>query len=201
MSPPDPLTRALLPVLLHKLGNATQLLTGLNAMLSLEGGEELFARRSPDLSRCALNLNELGWALAVVGSGAGGDLLLERREPRGLSILLGLVGEACRRGGGVRIQPPADVPALAPGTLSGWELPWAAASLLLAAGEECDAERLEWSLEPCDSGGWRMTLPGGQGLAACAGRVLPLLPGAEWSIDGGLGVLRLPATWLRSTGE
>ena len=46
MSAPDPLTRALLPVLIHKLGNATQLLTGMNAMLALDGGHEHFDRHA-----------------------------------------------------------------------------------------------------------------------------------------------------------
>jgi len=198
MTTPDPLTRALLPVLLHKLGNATQLLTGLNAMLALEGGEDMFAEHAPDLSPCALTLNELGWALAVVASGGGADLLLERREPRGLAILLPLVSGAARRAGGARVSVPSDLPHLAPDALSGWELPWACASLVLASAEEREGGHLEWSLEPCASGDWRLALPSGPALDARAQDVLERLPGAEWSLDAGLGVLRLPAAWLVS---
>lgn len=198
MTTPDPLTSALLPVLLHKLGNATQLLTGMNAMLTLDGGEELFAQHTPDLAGCAVTLNQLGWALAVVASGSGADLLLDRREPRGLPILLSVVSDAARRTGGARVTVPEDLPDLAPAALSGWELPWGIAALLLAAAQESEREHLDWTLEPCATGAWRLALPTSAAVDARARQVLERLPGAEWSLDAGLGLLRLPAAWLVS---
>jgi hypothetical protein len=194
---PDHLARKLLPVLLHKLANATQLLTGLNAMLSIEGGEELFSERSEDLSRCSRDVSELGWALAVVGSGNGAELLLARRDPQGLRILLGLVSDASRRANGARLTLPDDLPTLTPGALDGWQLPWAIASLLLAAGEQSDRKRLEWTLAPSSPEGWRLTVDGGDGLRARGMEIVQQLPGAEWSWLSDQGRLDLPGPWLK----
>ncbi len=192
----DPLARALLPIILHKLANATQLLSGMNAMLGLEGGDELFNARASDLSRCSLDLNRLGWALAVVASGSGADLLLSRREPRGLETLLGLVGDACRREGCAGISLPEPLPRLTPGALSGWELPWALASLLLAAAEEQGSGTLQWSLEPVGEAGWELRLGESEGLAERARQVLPHLQGAQWHCADGRACLQMPAAWL-----
>ena len=95
----EPLGRALLPVVLHKLNNATQLLTGLNALLALEGGEVTLEARGDDLAAVSRTVDELGWLVAVVASGSGADLLLERREPRGLEIVSRYVAKAARRAG------------------------------------------------------------------------------------------------------
>lgn len=198
MSAPDPLTRALLPVLIHKLGNATQLLTGLNAMLAIDGGEELFEKHTPDLSRCALSLNELGWALATLGTAAGGELLMDRRDPKGLKTLVDLVCDHSRRQPGGRIHPPSCPPLLTNEALSGWEVPWAICSLLLAGGSDCTEESLQWSLALTDSGQWELCLPAGDAVQASAPSILTKIPGAEWALDAGSGVLSMPGPWLRS---
>lgn len=192
---PDHLARSLLPVLLHKLANATQLLTGMNAMLNLEGGEQLFAERSGDLARCSSNVVELGWALAVVASGNGAELLLARRDPRGLRIVLELVADASRRGEGARLNLGEDLPHLTPATLDGWQLPWAIASLLLAACQDGDGGSLDWRLTQ-EGEPWCLTVAGESGLRARAEQVIDQLPGAEWSWDDGQGRLRIPAGWL-----
>lgn len=196
----DPLAAALLPVLLHRLGNATQLLTGMNAMLGVEGGEELFARRAGDLAECSARVHELGWALAVLGSGVGADLLLERREPRGLAILIELVGDACRRSGAARVEAPRELPRLTPRALNGWELPWVVAALVQAAAREARGPRLEWDLTEAEDGSWRLSVAGGPALGARAEELVGLLPGAGWSQAEGRGELRLPAEWLRAPG-
>ena len=41
----DPLVAQLLPVVVHEVNNATQLLVGLKAMLQIPGGDALFAAR------------------------------------------------------------------------------------------------------------------------------------------------------------
>ena len=86
----DPLGAALLPVLLHRLGNAGQLLSALRSVLGLEGGERALHERADDLATTAREVEELGWALAALASASGADLLLARREPRGADILLDL---------------------------------------------------------------------------------------------------------------
>ncbi len=206
MTAPDPLARALLPALIHKLGNATQLLTGLNAMLALDGGEELFAGRSSDLARCSGDVRDLGWALAVVASGSGSNLLLDRREPRGLEIILPLLGEASRRARGVRVSLPTPLPELTPATLSGWELPWGIASLLLAGTEDAGGDRLDWSLAPIDSANgscahWCLTVAGGEVLTARAESVLDRLPAIEASHESERLVVRMPPEWLRGVSR
>lgn len=195
----DPLAEALLPVLVHKLGNATQLLTGLNAMLQLDGGEELFQSRSNDLSRCSITLNDLGWAMAVVGSGAGGDLLMARRDPNGLSTLVGLVGEALRREDRTQLTVPSDLPRLANEVLSGWELPWAIASALLIAGRE-SGDRVEWSLIQAGDA-WDFHVSGGQALSEWLPSILGRIPGAEGAISAGHAQIRLPGPWLLSAAD
>ena len=132
MKTPDPLVRDLMPVLIHKLGNTTQLLTGLNAMLGIDGGEEIFVERTDDLGRASSDVHRLGYALAVLGSAGGSNLLLARRDPRGLEILLELVHASLRRNGR-SLSCPA-IPDLAPSALAGWQLPWALASLVHARG-------------------------------------------------------------------
>jgi len=197
----DPLTRALMPVLLHRLANATQLITGLNAMLGLEGGEELFATRSDDLARASREVVDLGWAMAVLGSASGADLLLARREPRGLEILLSLAHEAARRSGRPLAPAPSPVPHLAPEVGEGWQLPWGIASLLVSASTEADSGEspLAWSLTPTDTGTWCLEFPAGAAIEARLAQILARLPGAEGG-RGRTGMrLVLPQGWLLST--
>lgn len=197
MNVPDPLVRALLPVLIHKLGNTTQLLTGLNAMLHIEGGEDLFASRVGDLGHASGQVHELGFALAALGSAAGAELLLARRDPRGVAVLVELAGAALRRAG--RRLAPVEVPSLAPQALDGWQVPWAVASAVFAAGETlAEGETLDWS---CASvpGGWRVALPSSADLDARLEQVLPRLPGAQIEREEALTALVLPPDWLRAS--
>lgn len=197
MQTPDPLVRALLPVLIHKLGNTTQLLTGLNAMLHVEGGEELFESRVGDLGHASGQVHELGFALAVLGSAAGAELLLARRDPRGVAVLVELAGAALRRTG--RRLAAVAVPRLAPDALDGWQVPWGVASAVLAAGETIDeGETLAWSC-PAAAGAWRVELPSSVALDLRLEQVLPRLPGAQAEREDERTALVLPHAWLRAT--
>jgi len=197
-TPLDPLSRALLPVLLHGLANTTQLLKGLEAMLRIEGGEELFAARAPDLARASAEVEDLGFALAVLGSAGGARLLLARREPRGLAILFGLVRSALRREERDLSPPPGPWPLCAPDVLSGWELPWAFASVLLAAGRDgSPSEVLSWRLAEGPAG-WTLELPGERRLDEAVERVRSRLLGTEWAREGSLVRGTLPAPWLKA---
>ena len=79
---------ALLPVLLHRIRNTTQLLSNLNALLALEpdGGPALPEGRADDLAAAAGEADELGWLLGVLAGGLGADLLLRRCARRSLSL-------------------------------------------------------------------------------------------------------------------
>ena len=70
--PLDPLVQALLPVALHQLGNATQLLTGLNAMLGFEDGHQLLAARAGDFTRAGETIERVGWLMGGLGFGERG---------------------------------------------------------------------------------------------------------------------------------
>lgn len=205
MNEPDPLARALLPVLLHKLANTTQLLTGLDAMLRIEGGEEMFLKRCPDLARASEDVEDLGWALAVLGSAGGADVLLARREPRGLEILFDLVRSAARRGQRDLAPPPwpdGEWPGLAPHVLGGWELPWAVAALLHASGLDAGPGGVgDWDLASAVDR-WVLTVPAGPEVESALERSLPRLEGASCEREGERACLALPADWLTppSTG-
>ncbi len=193
----DPLAVALLPVLLHKLAGATQLLSGLNALLGIEGGEEFALTRSDDLGAASKTAHDLGWLMAVLASAGGANLLLERREPRGIEIVLDVLADALRRSGrelrGVGLAPPA----LAPGALDGWQVPWSVGTLLLSAANDLPPdEPLEWSLEPIDDGGVRLTAKAGDAVARIAPLVTERLPGARLAVGEGRFALSLPGDWL-----
>jgi hypothetical protein len=128
----DPLAAALLPVVLHRMNNVSQ---GLMLAQSLFAGP---TERAPDPSRLLAShgaeIDELGWLVAVIASAAGADLVLERREPRGLELLARSVREALRREG--RDFDPhvlASVPKLDPSIGGGWELAWSLVAWIHAA--------------------------------------------------------------------
>ncbi len=190
----DALSEAILPVLLHELANVTQNLTGLHSILGMEGGAELFAQRQGDLVRSGQLAEDLGWAMAVLGSACGDNLLLARREPRGLSILFPLVQKACRREGLDVQSCPPDLPQLAPDCLDGWQLPWTLASLLLQSTRDGGGD---WSLTP-HGGRWIFSWRAHPSAGTAAAHLVGQLPGAEFAPAGkGRVRLALPGDWLR----
>ena len=90
----DPTARVLLPVLLHEVNNATQLLVGLRAILELPGGEAMFNSRADDLARTSAMMDDLGFALAVVATAGGANMLLARRDERSIQIMWELTCQA-----------------------------------------------------------------------------------------------------------
>lgn len=128
----DAFARAALPVLMHRINNATQVLAGLNALLALRGAEPLAEARSADLSGIASTYAESGWLLAVLGSALGAETLLERRERAGLAATIALVSELARRAGRT-LECRGAPPELNAGHGAGWEAAWAVGSWLHAA--------------------------------------------------------------------
>jgi len=144
----DPLTAALLPVLMHRLNNATQLLQGLNSLLALREDASLIERRGADLAHASKTIDEVGWMLAVLASASGADLLLARRDRRGLAPFLTAVHEALRRCD--RELAPCNValPDLSSGVADGWQLPWGIGAWLFSSALLLpERSRLEWRLE------------------------------------------------------
>ncbi len=143
----DPLAATLLPVLMHRMNNTTQLLSTLNT-LSARGGEvNWLEERAGDLAHASESIDQTGYLLAILACASGADLLLERRVSGGLGIAVRAVGKALKRERRFLADPDRALPLLAPDVKNGWELPWAFASLLLQAGRSLEEEgTLEWQL-------------------------------------------------------
>jgi hypothetical protein len=200
---PDPLARALLPALMHGLNNATQLLASLNALAAAGDGERWLERRSADLARTSAQIEDLGYVLGVLASASGADLLGERRDARGLELVLGVVRSALRRSAAGLAPGPDPLPTLATSVGGGWELPWAVSTLLWAtAVDRAPESTLAWSLEGGEAG-WVLaaTEPGGATLASVSGRVGDLLAGAHLDLGAEGWSLSLPGPWLRPGEE
>jgi hypothetical protein len=139
----DPLAAALLPVLMHRLNNATQILHGWNALVTVGAFDS--ERGAADLAFASQVVDETGWALAVLASASGADLLLARRERRGIAPLLDAVQAALRRSDRDLASPEETPPSLAPSAADGWQVPWAIAAWLHASALALPAaSTLEW---------------------------------------------------------
>lgn len=190
----DFVSKALLPILLHEVNNATQLLVGLRALLGLPGGDKMFAKRADDLARTSRTMDDLGFALAVLSTAGGANMLMARRDSRGIAILGELARRSLERSESSAATMEGDAPLTAPSALEGWQLPWAAAALILTA-----AESGAWSWRWESPGQLHGTGPEGAGIdedarAFIAARVL----GSE--ITCGPGEVRwdLPVAWIRT---
>ncbi|MFT5051513.1 MAG: hypothetical protein ACI8QZ_002931 [Chlamydiales bacterium] len=196
------LARHLLPTLLHGINNHTQFLTGLHAVLSLTGGGRVLHDRADDLAQTARDVEDAGWLLALVASGNGANLMLARREPRGLEIVAVCVDEALRRVAAARPLACAERswPRVAPAALDGWQLPWCLGSLLLAAGLDApDAESFDWALSPVGEGA-QFVLPRSARVEQLVPLISELLDGAQVGVEGEQLKLGLPAGWLQFAG-
>lgn len=103
----------LLPVLLHKLNNVTQVFSGLNSLLAVTGDPALLVERAGDLEHAGAQLHRLGWLVGMIGASQGADLLLARREALGLRWSLEALAELCAREQ-VRLELPAQLPRVCP---------------------------------------------------------------------------------------
>lgn len=147
----ETLTRELLPTLLHELANATQLLTGLHALMTLPGGDELLATREEDLGRAAEETHRLGWLLGVLGAASGHDTLLSRREAEGLTWVRGLVEKACRKADHELGPGPEALPGLRGDLPDAWSCAWTFGAALASQPKGGN-----WGLEEADGGlAWR----------------------------------------------
>lgn len=126
----DPLTRALLPVLVHEVKGATQLLVGLRSILDVPGGEALFEKRTPDLGHTSDRMHELGFAMAVLATASGANMLMARREATGLRTLVDLARRAAGFDGGETPPMEGEPPLIAASALDGWQVPWSGGALL-----------------------------------------------------------------------
>ena len=198
----DPLVALLMPAVIHRLGNATQLLTGLNAMLAMgdQDALDMVAGRGEDLSRAGMHSIHMGYALGVLGSVQGSNLLLSRREARGLEWMVELLGEALRREGGQLGVPTGPIPDQNPAAMDGWQAAWAVCRILLAGATDSTADQ-SWSLQQSAAGGpWLLDVPRPhpddleQLAMAFEGQTCGLLLG---TCSEARATFELPADWFR----
>lgn len=87
---------ALLPALLHRVRNTTQLLVGLRALIESDPND-VPARCSDDLAFAAQESAEHGWLMGLAAHALGADLLRARGERDGLEPLFTLMRESLQR--------------------------------------------------------------------------------------------------------
>lgn len=194
----DPLAATLLPVLMHRMNNTTQLLSTLNTLSAR--GEEVnwLEERSGDLAHASESIDHTGYLLAILACACGADLLLERRVSGGLGIAVRAVGQALKREHRFLAEPERVMPLLAPDVRNGWELPWALASLLLQAGRSLEAEKtLEWQLLQEDSS-WVLVsdAPPADRFESLASAIARRLPECTLDVRRHGWSWRMPAPWL-----
>ncbi len=194
----DPLAAALLPILLHGLNNATQVLSSLNALLALDEDGSVLTLRAGDLAHASRQVDELGWLLALVGSASGADVLMARRERAGLRPLVACVRTTLRKESRDLERPERSLPGLATDVADGWQLPWTIGSWLWTSGQSLPAHAtLEWGITAQDEH-WELhcQAAGTRAHDEIVGRVKSSLPGLEGVRTANASVLRIPRPWL-----
>lgn len=200
----DPLSEALLPVLVHRMNNTTQLLSNLRSVLQHAGERDWLGERAEDLASAYGDLDAAGYLMAVLASASGADLLLARREARGVAWMVEAVGEVVRREGGTFREPSRPVPEQAPDVHDGWQFAWGVGALLLASARACGerAATCEWQLLE-DSAAWVLVgscVPSDE-FASLAPTLAERLPEASLDVRREGWSWRVPATWLRSPAD
>ncbi len=136
----DELARVLLPALLHRLNNVTQVLAGVNSLVRVSGSPAALVERAGDLEHAGGALERLGWLVGALARGMGTGIGAPREDERALEWLVDLLAESLRREGrelsGPRTLPRADF-------AQSWEL---ARGLLAAACASAPGSVLAWSV-------------------------------------------------------
>lgn len=187
-----------MPVLLHRIRNATQLISGLNGMLAYEEAGAILEERAGDLASASQSAEETGWLLGLLASSLDTDLLMARCHARGLESFLHLVRDALRREGREIAWPADPLPSLAPRVGEGWHLAWAVGALLWWTARALpDGCALRWSLEPAAEG-WQLSAEGpvDDGTRSLAEDLRQSLPDADFAAGEGGWSLRIPGPWL-----
>ncbi|HEV8113229.1 MAG TPA: hypothetical protein VGR31_10690 [Planctomycetota bacterium] len=185
-------------MLLHRVGNASQLLTALDGLLEVD--PRALETRSGDLVAAGETVDEIGWLLALLASASGARLLLDRRERGGLVPVVACVRACLRREGRDLAAPARALPGLAPDVGEGWQLPWGVGSLLYLAGRtQAPRAALAWTVaESAD--GWSLACPAPQSDDAALFErwVAKQLAPARFLVDDAGCALGIPRAWLRS---
>jgi hypothetical protein len=197
----DPLAARLLPVLMHRMNNATQLLSNLHAMSQYGGDRDWIEEHANDLAECSTDIDRMGYLLAVLASACGADLLLKRRIVRGLEVMGHGVLDVVRRDGGAMNGDFRGLPDLAPEIHNGWEFPWAFGSLLYQASvgsSEKSNSSLSWQLLAEDES-WVLvsSMVPADRFQGIHSQIIERLPESQLDICAEGWSWRFPGAWLR----
>jgi hypothetical protein len=191
----DPLARAMLPVVLHRVANATQRLNGVSALLAIDPGT--LATRSEDLAETSGVVDDSGWLLALIASVHGARLLLARRERQGLRPLVACVRDCLRLEGRDLAEPGSPLPDLAPDVGDGWQLPWSIGTWLYLCGRALEPRReLAWSFKLTSGGSAFECAAGNADFPSFKKRLARELPEAVLTSGKAGTTLCFPAGWL-----
>lgn len=194
------LMRELLPALLHDIGNTTQRIVGVRALLDLDE-RSLLGAAGEDLAWASERASEQGWLMGLAAAGLGVDLLRERRWSEGLRATVSLVASALARHGSACRFARAELPQLDPSADGPGDssVCLGLAQVLVAAGLAKERQALELlgarrgeHFALCGSAG-------AEGAQAAFELVRDELDGrAVFEREGDAWSLLLPASWFRS---
>lgn len=193
--PTNEVAAAMLPPLLHRIQNTTQLLLALRSLIGRTGAgrpEEL----GDSLAEASRAADEQGWLIGLLARSMGSDLLLAREERDALRISLRLVSDWARQSRG-QLELPKEWPrlALAAGAprsaelaLDTLELVWRSLEpeqvSRLVLGRSGDSVQLVLEAAACERGA---SVFAGSSLARA---------GARLECREGSWTLALPAAWF-----
>lgn len=195
----DPrLASALLPALLHRIQNTTQLLMALRSMLARDdalASEDL----GSSLAHASRSTDAQGWLVGLLARSMGSDVLLVREERDALRLALGLVADAVRHSRG-ELRLPKRWPrlTLCEGSPRSADLALGVSAFVWASHVAgTPGSRLELSR---GEDGWTLELDPARPLEACAafeGSTLERC-GARLDVRAAAVGLWLPPSWLEA---
>jgi hypothetical protein len=192
------MAQALLPVLLHDIGNTTQRLVGVRALLELDESA-LLGDAGADLAWASERAQEQGWLMGFLAALLGVELSPDRRWPDALAASLALVAAGLVRDGYACKLQRSELPRLSgtDGAPSDFELCVALGAVVFGAGAAQHGAPLELMFE---ARGSQAAVVGSRGAGAAReafAEVAPTLgPRAVFEPVGDAWNLLLPAHWL-----
>ncbi|MFT5284929.1 MAG: hypothetical protein ACI8TQ_001088 [Planctomycetota bacterium] len=125
-----------------------------------------------------------GWVFGVLGAAGGFDILFQRREPHGLSILIQSVRELLIEAGCALPESNTPLPNL-DGEGSDWRLGWAISNSLFVANREEQLDSFHWSLSRTERiYSLEALAPAGAALIQFAQELELNLPGSHFQASG-----------------
>ncbi len=192
------MSRALLPVLLHDIGNTTQRLVGVRALLELDENA-LLGDAGADLAWASERAQEQGWLMGFVAALLGVEISPARRWPDALGASLTLVAAGLARDGYACKLQRSEIPRWsgAERAPSDFELCVALGAIVFGAGATQHDVPLEVQFE---ARGSQVAVVGSRGAAAAGAAFAEVAgvlgSGVAFEPVGDAWSVLLPASWV-----